>query len=105
MTGQMPQTRRGGLLVLSVELTRDGEPVEVQNLGSHLSATATLAGEAVHLTPVLGEQTYPAAWQSWRLEVGPERAGKALAVTAMVSGLPDGELRWSAHFIPRDAGR
>jgi len=103
MTGQIPQTRRGGLLVLSVELTRDGEPVEVQNLGSHLSATATLAGEAVHLTPALGEQTYPAAWQSWRLEVGPERAGRCWQSPPRWAALPDGDLHWSAHFIPRDA--
>jgi hypothetical protein len=100
--GQVPQTRRGGMLVISVELLRDGQPLEVANLASHLSLEGTVAGEATDFSPALGQQTYPSSWQSWRLDIEPERAGQPFELTAQTGALPAGELRWTASFIPRD---
>ena len=102
MTGQVPQTRQGGMLAISVELLRDGKPLEVPNLGSHLSLEGTVAGEAADFRPALGQQTYPSSWQSWRLDIEPGRAGQPFELTVQTGGLPDCELRWTAHFIPRD---
>ncbi len=101
VTGQVPQTRRGGLLVVSVELETDGKPREVQNLGSHLSCAATMADEPAAFRPALGEHTYPASWQSWRLAIEPEHSGQPFSLAVETRDLPQCELRWSAHFIPR----
>jgi hypothetical protein len=102
VSGQTPETQQRGLLVISVELARDGKPLEVANLGSHLSLEGTVAGEATDFAPALGRQTYPSAWQSWRLDVEPRRAAAPFELTVQTGGLPDCELRWTAHFIPRD---
>jgi hypothetical protein len=99
--GQVPRTRRRGLLVVSVELLKDGKPQEVPNLGSHLSIEGTPAGAATDFRPALGQQTYPSPWQSWRLDIEPRRAGQSFKLTVQTGGLPDCELRWTAHFIPR----
>ncbi len=102
ITGQAPETQQGGLLVISVELVRDGKPVEVPNLGAHLSLEGTLAGEAADFRPALGQQAYPSAWQSWRLDLDPRQAGQPFEMIVQTGGLPNCELRWTAHFIPRD---
>jgi hypothetical protein len=101
MTGQVPQTRDGGLLVVSMDLRRDGKSLEVPNLGSKLSVAGTMNGRPASFEPALGQQTYPAAWQSWRLACGPESAGKPFELIVRAHGLKPEELRWSAHFIPQ----
>lgn len=100
--GKVPHTHRGGLLVISAELLRDGEPLEIRNLGSHLSLEGKVAGEATEFTPALGQQTYPSSWQSWRLDFEPQRSGQSFELTIQTGGLPSCELRWTAHFLPRD---
>lgn len=105
ITGQVPETRLGGLLVVSVELTKDGKPLEVPDLASHLSLAGTLAGGAADFKAALGQHTYPSGWQSWRLEVPPEQAGQPFDLVVHTGGVPDDGLRWSAHFIPRDGAQ
>jgi len=102
LTGRLPKTRQGGLVVVSVELFRDGQPHEVPNLGAHLALEGTVAGEAAELRPALGDRTYPSSWQSWRLDLPPERAGEPFALTGWAGGLAASELRWTVHFLPRD---
>jgi hypothetical protein len=101
ISGRTPQTRQGGLLVISVELRQAARPVEVPNLGSHLSLQGKLAGEAADFTPALGQKTYPASWQSWRLDITPERANQPFELAVQASALPACDLHWTAHFIPR----
>jgi len=103
VTGKLPRTRQGGLMVIRVELAKAGKPLEIPGLGSHLSLEGTLAGAAAEFTPALGQRTYPSAWQSWRFDTKPERAGEPFELTVQVGGLPHCELRWAAHFIPDDS--
>jgi hypothetical protein len=103
VTGRVPRSRNGGLLVVSMEMLRGGEPLMIGNLGDHMSLEATVAGAPAEFQSVLGRHTYPSSWQSWRLEVTPETAGRPFELTVGVTGLPSRELRWSAHYIPRDA--
>jgi hypothetical protein len=69
--GQAPATAAGGMLVVSVQMSRDGKPMAVRDVGRHVHATGTLGGQPAAWQPVLGEATYPAPWQAWRIAVEP----------------------------------
>ncbi|MBM4089488.1 MAG: hypothetical protein FJ276_08675, partial [Planctomycetes bacterium] len=64
--GEIPATDSGGLLVVVVELLENGQPVELANLGSFLTAESLVAGAPVAFRPALGPQGYPSSWQAWR---------------------------------------
>ena len=69
--GLAPATAAGGMLVVSVQMSRDGKPMAVRDVGRHLRCTGTLGGRPAAWQPVLGEATYPAPWQAWRIAVEP----------------------------------
>ena len=98
--GEVPASKSGGTLVVSVEMKRRSEPVWLRNVGSHFSGEGELAGLSAPFEPVLGKATYPAPWQAWRLAVAPSASPQAfeLTISAMVS--PDVELSCEAHFVP-----
>ena len=110
--GETPGTVAGGALVVAVELVRaDGEPFEAVNTGAFLTASATVAGASVPVTPVLGARTYPCAWQAWRLAVAPGaapapfelRIADTLDKTTDRHATPCGDgvrRRFRAHFLP-----
>ena len=98
--GQVPPSAKGGMLVVTVQLTRGTQPMRVDGPGRHLTAQGTLAGRAVSWRPVLGTATYPSCWQAWRLTVGPSSQPQAfeLAITAKFG--PGVQLAIKGHFIP-----
>ncbi len=110
--GEVPATVAGGALVVAVGLHQaDGQPFEAVNTGAFLTASATVAGSSVPVTPVLGARTYPCAWQAWRLTVPPGsvaalfelRITDTLDQTTDRHGAPCGDSvqrRFSAHFLP-----
>jgi hypothetical protein len=65
--GDAPPSPDGGLLVVTVEMSRNGQPVEIHNVGRQLSGEGTLNGKPLAWQPVLGTATYPSCWQAWRL--------------------------------------
>lgn len=66
VTVSVPSTT-GADLVLAVEIEKDGRAMSVTNIGMHFLAEALVDGGSVVATPVLGEHTYPASWQAWRI--------------------------------------
>jgi len=58
-------------VAVAAEMRRGAEPVAMNDIGSFFSASARLGGAPVAAAPVLGNYTYPSAWQAWRIEVGP----------------------------------
>ena len=70
--GQVPTCRRGGTLVVAVNMTRGVSPFRPWSPGHRfLSADAALAGQAIACRPVLGDNTFPSCWQAWRIAVAP----------------------------------
>jgi hypothetical protein len=101
VTGQMPASASGGLLVVSVQMTRGTQPMRVGGPGKYLTAQGTLAGQTAAWKPVLGTATYPSCWQAWRMAVAASARPQPfeLAITANVG--PDVQLSPRGHFVPR----
>jgi hypothetical protein len=99
--GRVPPSPARGLLVVTVAMSRSGQPFEIPNVGRSLSAEGSLNGKRSAWQPVLGTATYPACWQAWRLPLEPaaEPAEFELTVTPRIGSNVD--LRWAAHFVPR----
>ncbi len=97
--GQVPPSRGGGLLVVSVEMRQGPEPVRLDGPGKSFSAEGKFAGEPIECQPVMGTATYPSCWQAWRIAVkpAPEPRSFELAVRCRLS--PKVQLTWKAHFI------
>lgn len=99
--GRVPPSPQSGLLVVTVEMSRQGQPVEIPNVGRALCAEGSLNGKPIPWRPVLGTATYPSCWQAWRLPLEPvtEPVEFELTVTPRLGSNVD--LRCAAHFIPR----
>lgn len=98
--GQVPVSAGGGLLVISLPMTRGSQPMRVGGPGKYLTAQGTLAGQAVACKPVVGTATYPSCWQAWRLDIAPsaQRQPFELAITANFA--PDVQLSPTGYFVP-----
>jgi hypothetical protein len=99
--GQVPASASGGMLVISVQMTRGAQPMRVGGPGKYLTAQGTLAGQEIVCNPVLGTATYPSCWQAWRIAVEPSRQPQAFALVIAATFGPDVQLAWKGHFIPR----
>lgn len=104
VTGQTPVSRRGGELVVTARLRRGSTACLLKNTGSYFAAEGTLARRRATWTPVVREQTYPAAWQAWRAHA--RAADKDLAWELTVTaGLPhDVRIAWDCYFVPDATG-
>jgi hypothetical protein len=98
--GQAPPSRNGGLLVVTVEMAANSAPVMTRDVGRHFSCEAKLAGKPIACEPVLGQATYPAPWQAWRVRVGPSAAPQGFELSIAPRVAPNVGLAWKAHFIP-----
>ena len=68
VNGEVPASAEGGLLVVSVRLNRGSQPAGLRGPGSAVTAAERSPGSP-EFTPVVGTDTYPCCWQSWRLPV------------------------------------
>jgi hypothetical protein len=93
-----PPSRGGGTIVVVAELTQAGQRMALQNIGSHFSATARMAGQAVECRAVLGNETYPSSWQAWRMPVVPGGTSQLLELSVTSDSALD--LSFRAHFLP-----
>jgi hypothetical protein len=100
VAAEIPATDCGGLLVVVVELSQHGQPVEVRNLGSALSAEAELGGQRVTFVPALGKEGYPSSWQAWRYEIAAGAATQSVALQITDHCAESAERRFSAYFLP-----
>jgi hypothetical protein len=98
--GDVPPSPDGGLLVVTVEMSRDGQPIELHNMGRHLSAAGQLDGKPIVWQPVLGTATYPSCWQAWRLPLSSGAKPSAFELVIAPSVGTRVDLRCEAHFLP-----
>ena len=99
--GQVSPTVGSGMLVVSVEMSREGEPSAVRDVGSRFSAEGELADRTVAWQPVLGEKTYPAPWQAWRVAVEPSSESRPFQLEITTTHSSGAELICRGHFIAR----
>lgn len=100
--GDVPPCAAGGLLVVTVEMARAGQPMRVGGPGKFLSARGTLAGQTVSWKPVVGTATYPCCWQGWRIAVEPSAQTQPFEATIAAHFGPDVQLTTKGHFVPND---
>jgi hypothetical protein len=104
LRGDMPASPNGGLLVIVAELLKDEQPLEIENLGLHLTAVLmTVEGIHATLCPVLSRTVvYPSSWQSWRYAIAPGSSRRAFDVwVARSARIGDAQLRFTAHVLPQ----
>jgi hypothetical protein len=98
--GRVPASANGGLLVISVQMTRGSQPMRTGGPGKYLTAEGTLAGQAAVWKPVVGTATYPSCWQAWRLPVAPSAQSLPFELTIKANFAPDVQLSPSGYFVP-----
>jgi len=98
--GDLPPTKTGGIMVVTVEMKNGGNPVKLGNVGTHFSWEGKLAGEIARFQPVLGKATYPSCWQAWRLEVAPSARLRPFELAITANFAPDVQLVPAGYFVP-----
>ena len=98
--GAAPASPHGGRVVLAAELTQGGRAVTLPEIGKHFAARVRRKGRVVVAEPVLALNTYPAAWQAWRM-VGPSSThDQPLTLEVSVCHPPGTRVAFSGHFVP-----
>jgi hypothetical protein len=100
--GDVPPCAGGGMLVVTVEMSRSGQPIRLGGPGKFLSAQGTLAGQTAACQPVLGTATYPSCWQAWRIAVTPSAQPQPFELTITATLGSDVQLATQAHFVPKE---
>ncbi len=99
--GQVPASAKGGMLVVSVKMTKGAQPAMTRNVWTQIEATrCEVAAKVVPIQPVVGERTHPVCWQAWRIHVEPSVAPQDFKLS-LASGTTDKiKKEFNAHFIP-----
>ena len=87
------------MLVVSLKVSREGRPLAVRDVGRHFRAEGELAGRTITWHPVLGEATYPAPWQAWRVAVEPSSESRLFRLEITTAHASSPELTWRGNFI------
>jgi len=99
--GDVPPTRTGGILAVSIELKQGTHPLYVHHRDGKLKFTGSLNEKPAAFRPVVANGWYQAAWQTWRLAVSPSEKPQPFDFQIR-SDLPaDVEYLVSAHFVPQ----
>ncbi len=96
----VPPSKGDATAVISAEMSREGQPVSLGDIGTYFSAEATVAGAKATCVPVLGKATYPSSWQAWRTPVSAAASSRPLELSVTTSFGPEIHLAWRAHFLP-----
>jgi hypothetical protein len=99
--GEVPPTKSGGILTLSIELKQGAHPLYIHHRDGHLKFTGSLDEKPAAFQPMVANGWYQAPWQAWRLPVSPSEKPQPFDFQ-IHSDLPaDVEYRLSAHFVPQ----
>jgi hypothetical protein len=98
--GEVPPSRTGGTLVVTLEMKGSSGPMRLKNVGTYFSSEGKLGGDANGFQPVLGKKTHPAPWQAWRIAVGPFASPRPFELTLDTVVSPNVQMPCKAHFIP-----
>ena len=100
-----PPSQSDGMIVVSAEMKRDGQPASLGDIGNYFSAEATVSGAKAASVPVLGKATYPSSWQAWRIPVNAAPASRPVELAVTTTFGPEINLSWRAHFLPGPKSR
>jgi hypothetical protein len=101
LQGQVPATRSGGLLAVSVELRDGPQPYWTHDCRQGLAFAGKIGDKTADFQAVLNNGWYPAPWQTWRVAVSPSDKPQSFELH-ITSDLPPGvEHHFSAHFVPQ----
>jgi len=98
--GELLPCKRGGTLVITTELRNGTVAVMTKDVGKHFTASGTLRGKPVDCHPVLGNATYPASWQAWRIAVDAMAAPQPFQFTITNSTESEVPMSCRAYFLP-----
>jgi len=99
--GRVPASSSGGTLVVAVRLTAGSVAWAPRSVAKYFQCTVDLDGRPADCQPVLGNDTYEASWQAWRVPVGPSDEPQRFAL-AVSANLPDNvQSNYTAYFIPK----
>jgi hypothetical protein len=99
--GEVPPTKTGGILTISIELKQGAHPLYIHHRDGHLKFAGALNVQPAAFQPVVANGWYQAAWQTWRLTVSPSDKPQPFDFQ-IHSDLPvDVEYRVSARFVPQ----
>jgi len=88
------------LVVVSVEIYRNGRLVGRGDPGRYFAAKVMLDGVDVQAVPVVHSRSYPAAWQAWRMQLPGSAADRVVEAAITVAAEAGMELRCVAHLVP-----
>ena len=100
LRGQAPASSKGGMLVVTVQLSQGTSAFEVRNVGTSFSVQGKPTGEPIRWEPVLGKRTYPASWQAWRIPIEPSTAPRPFELTITTTLTGNVNFACKGHFIP-----
>lgn len=99
--GEVPPSKTGGTLVVTVQIEGGSGPLWLRHVGTHFSTQGKLAGDTARFQPVLGKATYPAPWQAWRATVEPFDAPRPFELTIDTVVPANASLSCWAYFLPK----
>jgi len=100
--GEIPATRAGGLFVVVLELSLEGKPFELGNIGQYFSAHGLVDRQPAEFRPALGPQTYPSSWQAWRYAVLENSPSQTFELRVMnLDKQMQAQPRFSAYWLPK----
>ena len=99
--GEVPASTKGGMLVVSVKMTKDSRAAMTRTVWNWVEAArGEVAAKVVLLQPVVGKKTHPVCWQAWRIHVEPSARPQDFRLS-VVSNMADNiEKEFNAYFIP-----
>ena len=100
-SGEVPATKTGGLLAISIELKQGAHPFYIHHRDGNLKFSGTFNEKPAAFLPVVGNGWYQAAWQTWRLAVPASEKPQRFDFQIHSDVPADVKYRVSAHFVPQ----
>ena len=99
--GEVPASTNGGLIVVSVKMTRGSQAATTRNVWNWIEATrGEVAEKVVPLQAVVGKKTHAVCWQAWRIRVEPSAQRQDFWLS-VVSNMTDNIAKeFNGYFIP-----
>ncbi|MFV2069396.1 MAG: hypothetical protein ACC645_20730, partial [Pirellulales bacterium] len=99
--GKVPASTKGGMVVLSVKMTRGSEVAKTGKIWDWIEATrGEVAAKVVPLQPVVGKRTHAVCWQAWRIQVEPSARPQDFEFSAVSKTEENIEQEFNTYFIP-----
>jgi hypothetical protein len=100
--GELPACPGGGTLAVSVALRHKGKALMRGDGGKYFAAAFSMDGQPVAAVPAVGQRTFPACWQTWRLVLPASSVSRVYEALVAVRAPADAEASCTSHWVPTD---